>query len=199
MLDIHAGGHAKAEDLKLTMRLLKPRYFMPIEANHYMLETHANLARQVGIPNDRIFVADNGQVVDFRRRGAEVDGTLTKEKVPSDYVMVDGLGVGDVSEVVLRDRRMMAEDGMIVVIATIDSHTGDVIGNPDLISRGFVHMKENRELIEKTRQRVKKIIKDKEATLSDETLKGKLRNDVGKFLFSQTKRRPMVLPVIIKV
>ncbi|MGI5826936.1 MAG: ribonuclease J [Patescibacteria group bacterium] len=199
MLDIHAGGHAKAEDLKLTMRLLKPRYFMPIEANHYMLETHAELAREVGIPNDRIFVADNGQVIDFRRRGSEVVGTLTKEKVPSDYVMVDGLGVGDVSEVVLRDRRMMAEDGMIVVIATIDSHTGDVIGNPDLISRGFVHMKENRELIEKTRQRVKKIIKDKDASLSDETLKGKLRNDIGKFLFSQTKRRPMVLPVIIKV
>ena len=199
MLDIHAGGHAKAEDLKLVMRLLKPQYFMPIEANHYMLETHAELAREVGIPNDRIFVADNGQVVDFRRRGQEAVGTLTKEKVPSDYVMVDGLGVGDVSEVVLRDRRMMAEDGMIVVIATIDSHTSDVIGNPDLISRGFVHMKENRELIEKTRQRVKKIIKEKGLGLTDETLKGKIRNDIGQFLFNQTKRRPMVLPVIIKV
>lgn len=199
MLDIHAGGHAKAEDLKLVMRLLKPQYFMPIEANHYMLETHAELAREVGIPNDRIFVADNGQVIDFRRRGQESVGTLTKEKVPSDYVMVDGLGVGDVSEIVLRDRRMMAEDGMIVVITTIDSHTGDVIGNPDLISRGFVHMKENRELIEKTRQRVKKIIKDKGVGLTDETLKGKVRNDIGQFLFNQTKRRPMVLPVIIKV
>ncbi len=199
MLDIHAGGHAKAEDLKLTMRLLKPDYFMPIEANHYMLETHADLARQVGIANDKIFVADNGQVIDFRRRGSEVIGSLTKEKVPSDYVMVDGLGVGDVSEVVLRDRRMMAEDGMIVIIATIDAKTGDVIGNPDIISRGFVHMKENRDLIEKTRQRVKKMIKEKGATLADETLKGQMRNDVGQFLFSQTKRRPMVLPVIIKV
>lgn len=199
MLDIHAGGHAKAEDLKLTMRLLQPDYFMPIEANHYMLETHADLARQVGIPNDKIFVADNGQVIDFRRRGQEVVGTLTKEKVPSDYVMVDGLGVGDVSEVVLRDRRMMAEDGMIVVIATIDAKTGDVIGNPDIISRGFVHMKENRDLIEKTRQRVKKMIKEKGTTLADETLKGQIRNDIGQFLFSQTKRRPMVLPVVIKV
>lgn len=199
MLDIHAGGHAKAEDLKLTMRLLQPDYFMPIEANHYMLETHADLARQVGIPNDKIFVADNGQVIDFRRRGQEVVGTLTKEKVPSDYVMVDGLGVGDVSEVVLRDRRMMSEDGMIVVIATIDAKTGDVIGNPDIISRGFVHMKENRDLIEKTRQRVKKMIKEKGTTLADETLKGQIRNDIGQFLFSQTKRRPMVLPVVIKV
>lgn len=201
MLDIHAGGHAKAEDLKLTMRLFKPEYFMPIEANHYMLRAHAELAEQVGIPKNKIFVADNGQVVDFRVIGGKVEGTLTDEKVPTDYVMVDGLGVGDVSEIVLRDRRMMAEDGMIVIIATIDSHTGDVIGNPDLISRGFVHMKENRDLIEKTRARVKKIVKDKNpiTVADDDYIKNKIRNDIGQFLFAQTKRRPMVLPVVIKV
>jgi ribonuclease J len=115
--------------------------------------------------------------------------------------MVDGLGVGDVSEVVLRDRRMMSEDGMIVIIATIDSKTGDIIGNPDIISRGFVHMKENRELIEKTRMRVKKLVKDKNpmTSLDDDYVKNKIRNDIGQFLFTQTKRRPMVLPVIIKV
>jgi len=201
MLDIHAGGHAKAEDLKLTMRLFKPEFFMPIEANHYMLRAHAELAEQVGIPKSNIFVADNGQVVDLRLVGGKVEGTLTSEKVPTDYVMVDGLGVGDVSEIVLRDRRMMSEDGMIVAIVTIDAHTGDIIGNPDLISRGFVHMKENRELIEKTRMRVKKIIKDKVPTslADDDYIKNKIRNDVGQFLFAQTKRRPMVLPVIIKV
>ena len=201
MLDIHAGGHAKAEDLKLTMRLFKPEYFMPIEANHYMLRANAELAEQVGIPKNKIFVADNGQVVTFKSIAGKVEGTLTSEKVPTDYVMVDGLGVGDVSEIVLRDRRMMSEDGMIVVIATIDAHTGDLIGNPDLISRGFVHMKENRELIEKTRMRVKKIIKDKNPTTSadDDYIKNKIRNDIGQFLFNQTKRRPMVLPVVIKV
>jgi ribonuclease J len=201
MLDIHAGGHAKAEDLKLTMRLFKPEYFMPIEANHYMLRAHAELAEQVGIPVNKIFVADNGQVVDFRMVNGKVEGTLTNEKVPTDYVMVDGLGVGDVSEIVLRDRRMMSEDGMIVVIATIDAHTGDLIGNPDLISRGFVHMKENRELIEKTRMRVKKIIKDKNPTTlaDDDYIKNKVRTDISQFLFTQTKRRPMVLPVVIKV
>lgn len=201
MLDIHAGGHAKAEDLKLTMRLFKPEYFMPIEANHYMLRAHAELAEQVGIPLNKIFVADNGQVVDFRMVGGKVEGTLTNEKVPTDYVMVDGLGVGDISEIVLRDRRMMSEDGMIVVIATIDAHTGEIIGNPDLISRGFVHMKESRDLIEKTRMRVKKIIKDKNPTAlaDDDYIKNKIRNDIGQFLFTQTKRRPMVLPVVIKV
>lgn len=201
MLDIHAGGHAKAEDLKLTMRLFKPEYFMPIEANHYMLRANAELAEQVGIPKNKIFVADNGQVAAFKLVAGKVEGMLTSEKVPTDYVMVDGLGVGDVSEIVLRDRRMMSEDGMIVVIATIDAHTGDLIGNPDLISRGFVHMKENRELIEKTRMRVKKIIKDKNPTTSadDDYIKNKIRNDIGQFLFNQTKRRPMVLPVVIKV
>lgn len=199
MLDIHAGGHAKAEDLKLTMRLFKPEYFMPIEANHYMLRANADLAEQVGIPVNKIFVADNGQVVNFKMVGGKVEGLLTNEKVPTDYVMVDGLGVGDVSEIVLRDRRMMSEDGMIVVIATIDSHTGDLIGNPDLISRGFVHMKENRDLIEKTRMRVKKIIKEKAALADDDYIKNKIRNDIGQFLFTQTKRRPMVLPVVIKV
>jgi len=201
MLDIHAGGHAKQEDLKLMMRLLKPEYFMPIEANHYMLQANADLAETVGIPREKIFVADNGQVVSFSKAGGKTLGALTKEKVPTEYVMVDGLGVGDVSEIVLRDRRMMAEDGMIVIIATIDAKTGAIIGNPDLISRGFIYMKENRDLIEKTRMRVKKIVKDKNPmTLADEDfIKNKIRNDIGQFLFGATKRRPMVLPVVIKV
>lgn len=203
MLDIHAGGHAKQEDLKLMMRLLKPEYLMPIEANHYMLRAHAELAEQVGIAKDKIFVADNGQVVEFKAAGhnGQVIGTLTKEKVPTDYVMVDGLGVGDVSDIVLRDRLMMAEDGMIVVIATVDVKTGELIGNPDLISRGFVYMKENRDLIEKTRSIAKKIVKDHvtAASLDEDLVKNKIRNEVGQFLFTQTKRRPMVLPVVIKV
>jgi ribonuclease J len=133
-------------------------------------------------------------------RGHSV-GQLTKERVPSDYVMVDGLGVGDVSEVVLRDRLMMAGDGMIVIIATIDAKTGNIIGNPDIISRGFIYMKESRDLIEKTRMRVKKIVKDKNpmTPADDDFIKNKIRNDVSQFLFAQTKRRPMVLPVVIKV
>ena len=208
MMDIHAGGHAKAEDLKLMMRLVKPQYFMPIEANHYMLQAHAELAEQIGIPRENIFVADNGQVVQFKKgtkmivnKKYEVLGELTKEKVPTDYVMVDGLGVGDVSSIVLRDRRVMAEDGMIVAIVTIDSKTGELIGSPDLISRGFIYMKENRDLIEKTRTKVKMIVKDKNPNTpaDDDYIKNKIRNEVGQFLFTSTKRRPMVLPVVIKV
>ncbi len=208
MMDIHAGGHAKQEDLKLMMRLIRPQYFMPIEANHYMLQAHADLAEQVGIAKENIFVADNGQVVEFKKgskiignKKFEVLGELTQEKIPSDYVMVDGLGVGDVSAIVLRDRRVMSEDGMIVVIVTIDSKTGALIGSPDLISRGFIYMKENRDLIEKTRSKVKFIVKDKnENTPSDDDyIKNKIRNEIGQFLFTATKRRPMVLPVVIKI
>lgn len=208
MMDIHAGGHAKAEDLKLMMRLIKPQYFMPIEANHYMLQAHAELAEQIGIPKENIFVADNGQVVEFKKghkmianKKFDILGQLTPEKVPSDYVMVDGLGVGDVSAIVLRDRRVMSEDGMIVVIVTVDSKTGDLIGSPDLISRGFIYMKESRDLIEKTRAKVKAIARDKNPNTpaDDDFIKNKIRNEVGQLLFTATKRRPMVLPVVIKV
>lgn len=201
MMDVHTGGHAKQEDLKLIMRLLKPRFFIPIEGNHYMLQAHADLARQVGIPESNVFVPDNGQIVEFVQDKGAVKGILAREKVATDYVMVDGLGVGDVSNIVLRDRRVMADDGMIVVIATIDSKTGDPIGNPDIISRGFVYMKENKELIEKTRMRARKIVKDSNprTPADDGYIKNKIRNDIGQFLFSQTKRRPMVLPVVIRV
>jgi ribonuclease J len=202
MMDVHAGGHAKQEDLKLMMRLLRPKFFMPIEANHYMLKAHADLAEQVGIEKENIFVADNGQVLEVKKNpNGETSAVLTEEKVMTDYVMVDGLGVGDVSNIVLRDRRMMADDGMIVVIATIDSKTGDPIGNPDLISRGFVYMKENRDLIESTRMKAKSIVKNNNAYTQNDIdhIKNTIRNEIGQFLFSKTKRRPMVLPVVIKV
>ncbi len=205
MMDVHAGGHAKQEDLKLMMRLIKPEYLMPIEGNHFMLRAHADLAEAVGINSQNIFVGDNGQIIEFEPKKVagitKAVGEITQSRIPSEYVMVDGLGVGDISNIVLRDRRMMSEDGMIVVIATIDNRTGNIIGNPDIISRGFVYMKENKDLIENTRMRVKKIVEDNDARTpaDDDHIKNKIRNDVGQFLFSRTKRRPMVLPVVIKV
>lgn len=201
MMDIHAGGHAKQEDLKLMIRLIKPKYFIPIEANHYMLRIHGSLAESVGIPKSNIFIAMNGQVLEFFKYRNDIFGRLTNQKINTDYVMVDGLGVGDVSDIVLRDRRMMAEDGMFVVIATISKQTGELIGSPDLISRGFVYMKENKVLIEDTRQRVRNILRDKhpESGAFADHLKDKIRREIGQFLFKKTKRRPMVLPVIIEV
>lgn len=202
MMDVHAGGHAKQEDLKLMMRLLKPEYLMPIEGNLFMLKTHAELAEQIGISPEKIFVASNGQVVEFKKgaRGKTV-GELTNEKVVTDYVMVDGLGVGDSNDVVLRDRRMLAQDGMFVVIVTLDTKTGELIGNPDIVSRGFVYLKEHKPLIEQARMRVKKLLKDSDiaSPTFEDYLKNKIRNDIGQFLFTKTKKRPMVLPVLIEV
>jgi len=197
LMDVHAGGHAKQEDLKLMMQLIKPKYLIPIEANHYMLQVHGDLGEQVGIDKKNIFVADNGQVMEFSKEG----GHMTKEYVPTDYVMVDGLGVGDVSNIVLRDRRVMSEDGMLVIIATVRQKTGELVGNPDIISRGFVYMKENKKLIEDTRMKVKKICIDNDTVSPafDDHIKNKIREEVGSFLYKVTRRRPMILPVVIKV
>ncbi len=200
-MDIHAGGHAKQEDLKLVIRLLKPKYFIPIEANHYMLRIHGQLAESVGVPKENIFVAANGQVMEFFRsqNQQETLGRLTEEKVPTEYVMVDGLGVGDVSSIVLRDRRMMAEDGMFVVITTVKRKTGELMGSPDIISRGFVYMKESKQLIEDARALVKKVVGKKRTVFDPLELKNKLRDAIGQFLYQKTERRPMILPVVIEV
>ncbi|MFA5886851.1 MAG: ribonuclease J [Patescibacteria group bacterium] len=198
IMDVHSGGHANVDDIKTILKQIKPDYFLPVYANHYMLVEAKKLALREGFRADQIFVLDNGNIIKFQKGRQPA---VLKEKANTDYVMVDGLGIGDVSEIVLRDRRMMADDGMIVVIATIDAKTGAIIGNPDLISRGFVHMKENRDLIEKTRTRVKTIVKDKNpmTPADDDYIKNKIRNDIGQFLFNSTKRRPMVLPVVIRV
>jgi len=197
MMDIHAGGHAKQEDLKKMMSLIRPRFFMPIEANYYKLVAHQDVAIAAGIKKENIFIPDNGQVVEFTKTGAK----MGKERVPSDYVFVDGLGVGDVSEIVLRDRRVMATDGMLVIIATIRSQSGELVQNPDLISRGFIYMKENKKLVEETRNKVKAILKDKDhkSPAFDDYIKNKIRNEISSFLYTKTKRRPMILPVVIKV
>ena len=204
MMDIHAGGHAKAEDIKLMVRLVNPKYFIPIEGSHSHLRLNAKVAESIGFDPKNIFVADNGQVMEFTAGGKDLSGTvgrLTPQHVPSDYVMVDGLGVGDVSQVVLRDRKMMAEDGMIVIITTIDAKTGYLIGSPDIISRGFVYMRESKELIEQVRTKVKKLISDRDPKSAADNvfIKNKIRDNIGQFLFTKTERRPMVLPVIIEV
>jgi ribonuclease J len=202
-MDIHAGGHAKAEDLRLIIKLFKPKYFIPIEGNHFMLKIHGEIAEGIGVPKENILIGENGQVFEFMKgpHQKEASGRLTEEKVPSEYIMVDGLGVGDVSSIVLRDRKMMSEDGMFVVIATVKKKTGELVGSPDIISRGFIYMKENRKMIEESRALVRKICHAKKPGVSADTMeiRNKLREDIGKFLYKKTKRRPMVLPVVIEV
>ncbi|MFA6322615.1 MAG: ribonuclease J [Candidatus Buchananbacteria bacterium] len=196
IMDVHAGGHGKIEDIKLLLKEVRPDYLMPIYANHYLLREAAKVAKSIGFPENKILIADNGQVVEFDRQG----GRLTTQRVNTSYVFVDGLGVGDVSHVVLRDRQLMASDGMIVVIVTVDKTKGKLVQNPDLISRGFIHMKESKGLVEETRNRVKKLFKGEMiGGIDEDYFKDKIRNEIGQFLYQKTQRRPMVLPVIIQV
>ena len=197
MMDVHAGGHAKKEDVKLLLALLRPTYYIPIEGNHFLLRENAQVAYEMGWNKEHVFVPDNGQVMLFARERAE----LTREKVPTDYVFVDGLGVGDISEVVLRDRQVLAEDGMVVIVVQVDEKTGALVGSPDIISRGFIFMKENKEIIEEVRHRVKKAIVDKDpkSAADNNYIRNQIRAEIGKFLFQKTERRPMVLPVLIEV
>jgi len=198
IMDVHMSGHSNAESIKEIIRQIRPDYFLPVYANHYFLKESAKLAMQVGIPKDKIFVLDNGSVLEFQNGTAKV---LSK-KVDTNYVFVDGLGIGDIGHVVLRDRQTMAEDGMFVIIATIDRQTGKIKNSPDIISRGFIYMKESKELLNEVRKKVKDIV---EHTATPGTpinwvfVKDNLRDKIGQFLYSKTKRRPMVLPVIIEV
>ncbi|MBI5530683.1 MAG: ribonuclease J [Candidatus Doudnabacteria bacterium] len=204
MLDVHAGGHAKQEDLTLMIRLLNPEYFIPVYGYHYQLILHAGLAEKVGIPSKNIFVADNGQIIEFTKDGkreGEVAGKLTSVKVPTHYVMVDGLGVGDVGNVVLRDRQIMSKDGMFVIIVPVDSHSKKLTAEPDIISRGFIYMKEADVLINEVKKRVVKIVdKHISGKYTDRgSIRGQIRDEIGQYLFQKTERRPMILPVVMEV
>lgn len=198
LMDVHASGHAQVEDLKLMLNLVKPKYLMPIHGNHFMLRMHGEIAESLGMPSENALILANGKPVVFKDGKAYI----LKGRVPTNYVMVDGLGIGDVGNVVLRDRQLMAQDGIFVIIATVDTKTGKLKGNPDIISRGFVYLRESQELLMDVRRRVRKIIEGSFAsnhTLNTTYLKDEMRNKTGQFLFQKTERRPMVIPVIIEV
>jgi ribonuclease J len=198
MLDIHAGGHAKREDLKQMVDWVRPRYLVPIEGNHSFLKMHAKAVEETGFDPKKILIADNGQVISGK--GGVLK--LTEERIPANYVFVDGLGVGDVGEVVLRDREALSSDGMFVIIAVVDSQTGKLRDSPDIISRGFVYLRENQELLQDVRKKIREIIESSASgseTMNPQYIRDNLRDRVGQYLFTKTQRRPMVLPVIVEV
>lgn len=198
MMDIHAGGHAYREDLKMIINLIQPKSFIPIHGNYYMRKIHAELAETAGIAPQNILLPDNGNIVELTGKGIRI----IKEKVPANYVMVDGLGVGDVGQVVLRDRQVMAKDGIFTVIIIIDSKTKKILGEPDIISRGFVYMKESAELLNEARKKVKEIVTAKtqaEGPINWAYVRNNVRDLIGEFLYAKTQRRPLVLPMVIEV
>lgn len=197
MMDIHAGGHACQEDLKLLFNLLRPTTIIPIMGEIGMTNAAIDVAKEIGWTDETALMTLNGQVIELAKGSVR----LTNHKVPTDYVFVDGLGVGDVSDIVLRDRRQMADEGMVVIIASVEGKTGQLIGEPDIISRGFVYMKSSKRLIEETQEKVKTILTDKSPKIAanESYLRNKIRDDIGQFLFTKTERRPMILPVIFEV
>ena len=204
IVDVHISGHSNIEGIKQMLKDIAPTYFVPVYGNHYMLKEAAKIAYEMGFAKHKVIVPDNGSIIKFTPSSplGQAKAEVLKEKVPSSYVFVDGLGVGDVGEIVLRDRQMLSEDGMFVIVAIIDRQTGKVKGSPDIISRGFVYLKESKELLRQTRKKVIEIV-EKTAGHTGAVnwvyVKDEIRNKIGDFLHSKTSRRPMILPVVIEV
>ena len=198
IVDIHSSGHATKTDLQLAMKLLNPKFLVPVHGYYYKRFVNAQNGVEIGIPRQNIFLMDNGQVAAMN----ETTFRITKETVPASYVMVDGLGVGDVEEVVLRDRRTLAAEGMVVVIVTIDRDKGGhLLKSPDIISRGFIFLKEHQELLEEMRKRIRALTSRLPASqpIEPDYLKTLIRDQLGQFLYNKTRRRPMILPVVIEI
>lgn len=201
MMEIHISGHGTIWEIEEILRQVRPTYVLPVYANHYFLKEAGKIAERIGYPPKNIFVMDNGHILEVPEMSAG-QPYLRKEKADSSYVFIDGLGIGDIGHVVLRDRQMLAQDGMLAITVVIDSKTKRILGNIQITSRGFIHVKENFDLVNETKQKVQDVIRkytSRDTSLDWETVKNQIRETIGQFLFTKTERRPMVLPVVIEV
>ncbi|MBE0446691.1 MAG: ribonuclease J [Actinobacteria bacterium] len=194
---VHVSGHGAQEELKLMINLVKPKYFIPVHGEYRHLKHHAELASELGVSKGNIFIAGNGDVIEFD----DDSNARMKERVTAGAVLVDGLGVGDIGDVVLRDRQQLASDGILIVVVTIDRQNGQIIAGPDLVTRGFVYVRESGELLDEARDRV---IKTLERTAADaitdwSILKADVRRTLSSFIYDKIKRRPMIMPIIVEV
>jgi len=196
MYEVHVSGHACQDEQKLMMALTKPKFFIPVHGEYKHLKKHAQTAKEMGIPEENIIIAEIGNVI-------ETDGVEMKitSQVPAGKILVDGLGVGDVGSIVLRDRKHLAQDGLIIVVATIESESGTILAGPDIVSRGFVYVRESEELMNQARALLSKTLQQ---CLDNDTkewnaIKTKLKDVLSDFIFSKTKRTPMILPVIMEI
>ncbi len=194
--DVHVSGHACQEEQKLIIALAKPKYFIPVHGEYRQLVAHSETAQSMGIANDNIIMMQNGKVLEIGESGIEFTGT-----VPNGRVLVDGLGVGDVGNIVLRDRQHLSQDGLIVIVLTMDSGTGEVLAGPDVISRGFVYVRESENLMDDVKAVVRKEIKkcEENGVRDWSTIKSTVRENLREYVFSKTKRNPMIIPIIMEV
>ncbi|PIR06177.1 hypothetical protein CO033_00765 [Candidatus Nomurabacteria bacterium CG_4_9_14_0_2_um_filter_32_10] len=197
---VHATGHGNQEDIKWLHRKTHPKFFIPIHGWHSMLVRHKELAMELGMSEENIVVPDNGSIIEISANGEKI--IMRKEKAPSGLMMVDGISIGDTQDVVIRDRVMLAKDGMFVIIALVDQKTGKLKKSPDLISRGFVYLKENQELLRQVRLMIKKGIEDtavKTNPVDLDYIKSNLGETISKFLYQKTAKRPLVIPVVLSI
>ena len=198
--DVHSSGHANHDELVWIHKKIHPRFFIPVHGYHYMLRVHADIQRELGMPEENIILPDNGMIIEIQNAGQKI--IPLKEYAPNEMIIVDGMSVGKIQDVVMRDRQTLAEDGMFVIIGVIDNHTKKLKKSPDLISRGFVYLKESQDLLYQTRSLSKKIIEDaidKDINVSMDDIKNNLSESVSKFLLQKTAKRPVIIPVIIVV
>ena len=193
---IHVSGHASREELKLMHNLVRPKFFIPVHGEYHHLVQHARLARELGMPKENIFISENGQILEFTRDKGQVAG-----KVTAGMVMVDGLGVGDVGNIVLRDRRQLSQDGILIVVVTMNKQTHRVVSGPDIVSRGFVYVRESKALMDEATARVQQALDrcEDEKVKEWAAIKSNVRDALGRYLFEKTRRRPMILPIIMEV
>lgn len=201
IMEIHVGGHGTIWEIEEIIRQVKATYILPVYANHYFIKEAAKIAYRLGYPDKNVFVMDNGHVLEVPMKD-EGFPHLIPEKADSSYVFIDGLGIGDIGHVVLRDRQMLAQDGMVVITVVIDSKSKKIIGTVQVTSRGFIHVKENFDLVNEAKRKVEKVVKDttsKETSIDWDMVRNQIREVLGQFLFTKTERRPMILPVVIEV
>jgi ribonuclease J len=193
--NVHVSGHAAQEELKLMLSLVRPRFFVPVHGEYRQLVLHAKLAYSLGIPEENIRVAEDGDILEVTEGGIELI-----EHITSGNVYVDGLSVGDVGQIVLRDRKVLSQDGILMAVLTVDKETGQPIAGPDIVSRGFVYMRDAEELLESARERVLESLIGLNGHSSDWAfVKDKIKHTLSEFLYEQTHRRPMILPVVMEV
>jgi ribonuclease J len=196
MADVHVSGHACQEELKLIHTIVKPKFFMPVHGEYRHLKQHADLAMSLGMPSNNVVIADNGDVIEVSRDSIRKNGTVV-----SGQIFVDGLGVGDVGNIVLRDRRHLSQDGILTVVIIIEKQTGTVIAGPDIISRGFVYVRESEDLMEEAKELVRGVLNECEEKHITEwaSIKSNVKEVLRSFLYEKTKRKPMILPIIMEI
>lgn len=193
--NVHVSGHGSAEDLKMMLNLMQPKYFIPIQGEYRMLIAHSKLAQEVGLPKNRIFIADKGDIVEFKNEKLRMAG-----RVQAGNVLIDGIGVGDVGNIVLRDRKLLSQDGIFTVVVTLNRKQKRIAAGPEVVSRGFVYVRESEELFEEATKLITKIVEKyvNKETFEWTNIKQEIRETLSSYLYQQTKRRPMIIPIIME-